>query len=183
VRHDGWRAIIITVISPNAEVKRSEWWLASLAPARLADCLGPGRRANGVFSRNIASCRLRIGGVPACLERCFWCIACSGRTIRLENQSRVNGIASPMMKLCNAALKLCHVSPCERRVYVDILLVYYLLSLQYMYRTPAIVNPMYDDGLFPKSFHRPSFPQNSAMQRAVQLLFNQMLRHPYNAGI
>jgi len=88
-----------------------------------------------------------------------------------------------MMKFCSAPQNICHVSPCERWVYVDILLVYYLLSLQYIYRTPAIVNPMYDDGLFPKVVSPPIISQNSAMQRAPQLLLNQMLRHPYNAGI
>jgi hypothetical protein len=34
---------VLLLISANAEVKRSEW-LATLAPTRLADCLGPGDR-------------------------------------------------------------------------------------------------------------------------------------------
>jgi hypothetical protein len=61
-------------------------------------------------------------------------------------------------------------------VYVNVLL-YYLLSLQYIYRTPAIVNPKCDEGFFsPSRFTAHRSPKNSARQRARQPLLNQMLR-------
>ena len=61
----------------TTEVKRVAGQLTSLAPARLAGCLGPGdRRMESVSQepRNIASCRLRIGRVSVCLEMntCTW---------------------------------------------------------------------------------------------------------------
>lgn len=103
----------------------------------------------------------------------------------LEIQSQVSDIASPSrIETLQCCAKINVMSyRAKGLVYVKILL-YYLLSLKYIYRTPAIVNPICDDShFFPSRCATPSFPQNSAIQRAIMQPILPSNATPYDAGM